>query len=73
MEIGDLIKRRYPYSDGYQNVAYVIGFDDEGDIEICYLKPDPNRRLNKDLDYRGSWEVIDTNARANKSRSGRSY
>jgi hypothetical protein len=58
MEIGDLIKRRYPYSDGYQNVAYVIGFDDEGDIEIEYLNPDPNRGLSKDLDYKSSWELL---------------
>ena len=59
MEIGDLIKRRYPSSDGYQNVAYVVGFDDEGDIEIEYLNPDPNRcGLSKDLDYKFRWELV---------------
>lgn len=65
MEIGDLVKRTFPYSDGYQNIAYVVGFDEEGDIEIVYLNPDPSRALynnGRDLDYKSGWELIKPNA-----------
>lgn len=58
MEIGDLIESRYPRQDGYQNIAYITGFDEDGDIEIIYLKPDPSRSSNEDLDYRSRWRLV---------------
>lgn len=58
MEIGDLIESRDPRQDGYQNIAYIIGFDWENDVRIIYLKPDPNRSSNKDLDYRSRWRLV---------------
>lgn len=58
MEIGDLIESRCPRQDGYQNIAYIIGFDGDGDVEIIYLKPDPNRGSNEDVDYRRHWRLV---------------
>lgn len=61
MEIGDLVKRRHPYPNGYQNLAYIVGFDSDGDLEICYLNPDPQRGMYNngyDLDYKSQWELL---------------
>ncbi len=58
MEIGDLIESRCPRQDGYQNIAYIIGFDGVAFVEIIYLKPDPNRSSNKDVDHRRHWRLV---------------
>lgn len=63
MEIGDLVKRKYQNPDGYQNIAYITGFDSDGDLEIRYLNPNPKRYGTSygcaDLDYKSSWELLD--------------
>lgn len=64
MEIGDLIERRCPRQDGYQNIAYITGFDEDGDIEIIYLKPYPSRCSNEDLDYRRRWRLVNDSNQA---------
>lgn len=72
MEIGDLIKRKkeYRYMDNTQNLAYIIGFDRDGDIEIVYLNPDPIRGAFPDIDYKSRWELVNATTKP-KSRTRR--
>ena len=58
MKIGDLVEKIQTRDDGYENIGYIIGFDEDGDLEIIYLKPTPARSSKSDLDYRSRWRLV---------------
>ena len=63
MKVGDLVKRirlaEWADLKGYNSLAIVVGFDDDGDLRLLYANPGDGWENREDVDYISAWELID--------------
>ncbi len=65
MKVGDLVRDINPARkvNKYNNLAYVTGFDGDGDPHLRYINPSKTveKRGGETIDYKSSWKVLNEN------------
>ena len=65
MKVGDLVRDINPArkDNKYNTLAYVTGFDGDGDPHLRYVKPSPvvEQLGGQTIDYKSSWKVLNEN------------
>lgn len=64
MEVGDIVRLKSQYRVSYQaeaagHLAYIVGFDHDGDLKLRYLQA-PIKRHDFTVDYINKWELIES-------------
>ena len=65
MKVGDLERDILPArkDNKYNTLAYVTGFDGDGDPHLRYINPSKTveKRGGETIDYKSSWKVLNEN------------
>tara|TARA_S200002703_G_scaffold135856_1_gene124904 strand:- start:233 stop:433 length:201 start_codon:yes stop_codon:yes gene_type:complete len=65
MKVGDLVRDINPArkDNKYNTLAYVTGFDGDGDPHLRYINPSKTveQRGGETIDYKSSWKVLNEN------------
>jgi len=65
MKVGDLVRDINPArkDNKYNTLAYVTGFDRDGDPHLRYINPSKTveKRGGETIDYKSSWKVLNEN------------
>ena len=63
MKVGELVQRvrlaESRWSQDFNSLAIVVGFDDDGDLRLRYANPREGWEYKEDVDYISAWELID--------------